>query len=62
MGPLCVYFEPSSWYLDISTVGEMVLSKHLAPKKVHLVLVRNWNYGSSHRLRLNNGYTKVLDT
>jgi hypothetical protein len=34
---LCVCtFEPSSWILNISTVGEMVLSKRLAPKKVIL--------------------------
>jgi hypothetical protein len=26
-------FEPSSWYLDIFSVGEMVLSKQLAPQK-----------------------------
>jgi hypothetical protein len=39
---LCVCtFEPSSWYLDISTVGEMVLSIRSAYQKGHLVLVRN---------------------
>jgi hypothetical protein len=34
-------FELSSWYLDISTVGEMVLSKCLAYQDGHLVLVQN---------------------